>query len=383
MDEARTSRLLIEILFDQYGRSPDYTADGWGPVEPAHRWTVGPESRLSLPLDDPGPDCVLVIEALPWCDAASLPGQTVMLAINGRLLATVQLSDQRTLAFVLPPGPYEPGAVWLTFTHLNAFTPRPAAGLDQQGRALGLLITRLRVFWLPPWDGAVRTLPALPGRLEDASLQAAAASATGLTASALAMRFESMGHNCEFGLVQRGFGAEPLSLLRFASVVTNALVEGVMQRFGGVGNPAKTRIYLSDPPEPEFKVHEQTYYLWYSTGKDETQTTQAAVHAEQCRILAFLQRKFVADLAEAAKIFVVTRAEVMTQAEALALHCALSLHGPNTLLWTVHGDASRAGEVDRLRPGFLCGHLGAVDDKFYAGWDAWLSVMSNAYLLSP
>ena len=382
MPDRPASKLLLEILFGQTGNSSSYIGEGWADVEPAHRWTVGRRSSIRLELNDPGPDCILVIDALPWCDGHTLPVQTVMLAINDRLLATLHLSDHRTLAFPLPSGLPQTGGVWLDFIHLNASTPRPDAGLDRNGAALGLLMTRLRVFRLPQSSAGIETRDALPGKRDDGSLQHAVAAATGLAAAALAMRFESIGHNCEFGLVQRGLGAEPLGLLRFASVVTHALVEGVMQRFQGVGHPAMTRVYLSEPPEPEFKIHEQTYYLWYSTGKTAAEAAEKTLHAEQCRRLVFLQRKFEEDLAEGGKIYVVTRAEVLSYAEALALYCALALHGPNVLLWTVHGDAARAGQVDRLLPGFLCGHLGEVDDIYYAGWDAWLSVLCNAFLLS-
>ncbi len=374
------TELLVELLFGHSGRSSSYAGEGWGPVEPTHRWTVGQESRIRLPVAEPGPDCILVIDAVPWCDETFLKTQTVMLAINGRLMATVRFSDHRTFAFAFPSGPYEPGDVWLSFSHLNALTPRPAAGLDHYGYGLGLLLTRLRVFRLQQTCD-VLTRPRLAGDL-DGSLQDSVLATTGLQPPELATRFESIGHNCEFGLVQRGFGAEPLGLLRFASTMTHALVEGVMQRFEGVGDPATTRIYASDPPEPEFKVQDELYYLWYSTGKLTSEGNAEVLHHEQCRRLSFLQRKFAEDLTEANKVYVVTRAEPMMEAEALALFCALTLHGPNTLLWTVHGDSTRAGQVDRLLPGFLRGHLGEVDEIYYARSDAWLSVLANAYVLT-
>ncbi len=375
------SDLLLELFFGHGGGSSACVAEGWGPVEPFHRWTVGPESRVLLRVENPGPDCVLVIDALPWCDAASLPSQTVMLAINGRLLTTLQFSDHRTLAFPFPVATYAANEIWLTFSHLNAFTPRPPAGLDHQGRALGLLLTRLRVFRVPPAPPEIAIRARIPGSLDDGTLQSAVTARTGLNPTALALKFESIGHNCEFGLVQRGFGAEPLALLRFVMMVTHGLIEGVVQRFENVGKPDAVRVFVSDPPESEFKVHEQLYYLWFATGRTPADTTAEALHTEQCRRLGFLQRKFAEDLAAASRIYVVTRAEIMTEPEALALFCALTMHGPNTLLWTVHGDGTRAGEVEKLRPGFLLGHLGLVDDVNYAGWDAWLSVLANAFLL--
>jgi hypothetical protein len=373
-------RLLADLRFDARGAGHDHVMEGWAPPEPGHRWTVGELSHVRLPLDSAGPDSVVAIDGHPWVDASALPRQTIMLAVNGRLLATFTQSDHRTLAFVLPEDAGTNPV--LSFCHLNSRTERPASGLDHQGRPLGLLVTSIRLFHVPPTRQAPATRVAFPGTLADGSLQRAACGAAGLAPDALMGKFESIGENCEFGLVQRAFGAEPLGLLRFASLVTHFLVDGLMTGFAGVGQPENTRIYLSDAPESEFKVHERLYYLWYSTQKKAGDTDHETVLREQSRRLQFLQRKFVEDLQDGEKIYVLTRPLPLTEPEALAVFCALNLHAPNTLLWTIHGDPSRAGQVDQLRPGFLLGHLGTVDSRNYASWESWLSVLANAYLLS-
>src|SRR5216683_6255225 len=47
----------------------------------------------------------------------------------------------------------------------------------------------------------------------------------GLSARELMYRFASLGDNCEFGLVQRRCGAEPLGLFRFATIGPESLVQ--------------------------------------------------------------------------------------------------------------------------------------------------------------
>ena len=372
---------LADIFFGETGDSDAYVLDGWLAAESGHRWSAGAESRLRLPVADPGDRDVLILDVKPWCDAANLPAQTVMIAVNGRLIATLQMNDHRVFALRLPNGIAEAEETILSFSHLNCGTARPALGLDRIGRPLGLMVASVRVFRLDDPPGAAVTRPALPGGLSDGSLQAQATALTATTPEDLVTRFESLGLDCEFGTVQRNFGREPLGLLRFAGVVTHKLVDGLMTTFEGLGAPNTTRIFLTEEPRREFKVHEERYYLWYSTAQAPEHTTSDAVLAEQCRRLAFLRRKFLEDLQNGEKIFVLTRAEVMTQTEALAVFCALQVQGPNTLLWTVHGDASRTGQVDRILPGFLCGHLGEVDGRNYATMDAWLSVLANAHSL--
>jgi hypothetical protein len=63
----------------------------------------------------------------------------------------------------------------------------------------------------------------------------------------LVRRFRALGDNCEFGLVQRHCGAEPIDLLRFAGLHIPiedrlaALTKAVTVGFEGLGQPARSR----------------------------------------------------------------------------------------------------------------------------------------------
>ncbi len=336
---------------------------------------------MHLPVADPGPDHVLVVHMAPWCDPQALPAQTVMLAVNGRLMATVQFADMRVLAWRMPAGRAEPGGTVLSFSHMSSPLVRPAAGLDRQGAPLGVMVLSVRVFRLEGAGDDPLTRDCLPGALHDGGLARSVVACTGLTPQDLALRFEGLGHDCEFGLIQRFLGAEPLSLLRFTGMTTPDLVDGLVARFEGVGAPDALDIFPDDRPDPHFRVHEQRYHLWYSTGRSPAEITRAALLTEQQRRLSFLQRKFLEDLRQGDKLYVVSRGESLTEPEALAIFCALNLEGSNTLLWTVHGDADQTGRVDALMPGFLRGHLGMTNDQNDATPDAWVNVLANGYML--
>jgi len=374
------AELLAEIKLGQAESNP-LLLQGWGPPEGAHRWSVGPESRLRLPVQSLGPDCVLVVHVVPWCDPKTLPGQTVMLALNGRLLASVQFNDNRVLGWFLPAEACEGPEAILSFTHLSCRVPRPFTGLDARGLPLGLMVLSVRVFRLHGERRAPRAREKMPGSFHDGSLPRAVLQETGLDLENLALRFEGLGQDCEFGLIQRACGAEPISLLRFSGMITTHLVDAIMAQFAGIGTPETTDVYVARQPVYEYRVHETRYHLWYGTEISPDAVPRETVVRAQSRRLAFLQRKFAEDLGAGTKIFVVSRGQTLTEAEALALFCALNLHGPNTLLWTVHGDPDLTGQVDALMPGFLRGHLGAVNARNHATLDAWVSVLANACLL--
>ena len=357
--------LLADIHPGRVGGGAEHVLDGWGPPEGAHRWTIGQTSRIRLPISAPGADIVVVLHMSPWCDPTHLPMQAVSLSLDDRLLSTVQLSNDRVLALRLPEGIGRATMPVLGFSHLSSGVLRPQAGRDADGAPLGLMVVSIRLFRVP--------VPAGPPLSLAASLQQ-----TDLDPSRLVECFETLGQDCEFSRLQRHFGAEPLALLRFCGLFTQGLVDGLMQRFEGVGNPAKMQIDVKDNPEPEYRIIDWSYFFWYFVPETPATLAQDQFLQQQSRRLVFLQRKFLETLRDGEKIFVLTRAEAMTEAEALAVFCALNLEGPNTLLWTTHGEPQRTGQVDCLMPGFLRGHLGAVNHMNHASPDAWLSVLANA-----
>lgn len=189
--------------------------------------------------------------------------------------------------------------------------------------------------------------------------------------------FQSVGDNCEFGLVQRHFRAEPVSLLRWAGISLDALINGLDKRFVGLGDPEHT----------ELKVVHNEYLLddlLYSTGMhtflkpEMTRETPEELHRKMCRRQAFLGRKFIEDLEDPEHIFVFKSFKETSAERAKALHAAMRRYGPATLLFAVEAGARPAGSVEEIQPGLF---LGAIDRFSHPGkgwdhlhWDTWRAV---------
>src|ERR1700761_7486556 len=76
----------------------------------------------------------------------------------------------------------------------------------------------------------------------------------------LAVQFESLGDNCELGLVQRRVGAEPLGLLRFSGTPLRSLLRAMAARFAQIGDPAYVRL---EPEHGEYMVKLTKYDFTY------------------------------------------------------------------------------------------------------------------------
>ena len=139
-------------------------------------------------------------------------------------------------------------------------------------------------------------------------------------------RFESLGENCEFGLVQRYHGLEPLGLLRFSSVHQTSLLDLLKTRFEGVGDPENTRL---DIKGSEYLTSDRRYGMVGHTYVAPHSVDQKVFFKEQCKRIAFLRRKLLSDLEKSEKIFVVTAHESASDAAAVALYTALQEYGSN------------------------------------------------------
>jgi hypothetical protein len=227
-------RLLADIGFGAAGNSDAFVLDGWGEPEAGHRWTMGQESRLSLPRFDAG--CVLAIDATPCLNAPELHAQAVMLAINGRLLVTASFPGLRVFAFRLPQGVTGAEKAVLSITHLHCEAAR-APDQMRGGQPLGLMVHSIRLYE-PEQPRAPRAPLTPPASREE-----------------LALRFESLGQGCQFGQIQRQMGAEPLNLLRFVDTVTSSLVDGLVGGFTGIDRPDGLRLGRASRDNPSYTWH--------------------------------------------------------------------------------------------------------------------------------
>jgi hypothetical protein len=198
--------------------------------------------------------------------------------------------------------------------------------------------------------------------------------------------FVSLGDNCEFGIVQRQHGAEPLDLLRFTGMPVGALVRGVESAFEGIDNCDEVEFRLVPcPPSAEYIIHVARYELQSHTFVFDGEMPVARLVSRQLKKLALLRRLFATDLREARRIFVYKNNRLSRQADVSALYERLQLWGPSTLLWVVEADpAHPPGTVEVLRDGFLRGRLdrfSPYDDAARPGSPVWRTVCREAYRL--
>lgn len=201
-------------------------------------------------------------------------------------------------------------------------------------------------------------------------------------ARALLLGFESLGADCEFGLVQRRFGAEPLGLLRFNSVQLGGLLQALAHRFEDMGASEHTELMVLR--NGEYFIRDRRFGLAMHTFLFKWNEDGDRLLAKFCRRVAFLKDKLLEDLAEGRKTFVFLSSTLRVE-ELLMLHAALRRLGDVALLHARPIGASmrgfprgRPGEVVEIRPGLFVGYLGRPGRKANGDWDIafddWLAI---------
>lgn len=200
----------------------------------------------------------------------------------------------------------------------------------------------------------------------------------------LMLQFESLGENCEFGLVQRRGGAEPLGLLRFSSTPLPKLLSALTARFEGLGRPDKIVVELSSNGR-EYMISDKTFGLYYHAWVLAGEKPPEDVHRREIRRLPYLTRKLVEDLTDGEKIFVYRSMVPLSQPQAMKLVQAVRAYGLSTVLWMELADATHPpGTVEVLAPGLMRGRM----DRFAPGanahdfsFDCWEKVCRTAHAL--
>jgi hypothetical protein len=199
----------------------------------------------------------------------------------------------------------------------------------------------------------------------------------------LVLQYESLGDNCELGLVQRRVGAEPLGLLRFSGSPLRNVLRAMAGRFEHIADPAHIRL---QPENGEFMVKLTKYDFLYHSDVKIGELEPDRLIRQQSRVVAFLARKLIDDLEAPSKIFVFRQNEPLSAGDLTDLRLAVSAYGPGRLLW-----------VQPACPGHPPGTVALVDDRLIVGYvrrlaaretvpdldlDSWLTVLRGAWRIA-
>ena len=205
----------FSLRFGIDGNAAEHLGAGWSRPEPGFTWTLGHRSSLLLPVPLVPTALSVSLRAHPFTPAAR-PFQRVTARIGDNVLGRMLFTEPDDLRLVIPPdlAAGSRDGIVLTLDLPDAGRPCEFDGNDDT-RVLGLSCRRLSIDEMPMLGG-------------DGDVPLAEIAGT----------MQSLGLNCEFGLVQRRAGAEPLGLLRFATSPLPALLAGLEARFDGLGDPA-------------------------------------------------------------------------------------------------------------------------------------------------
>jgi len=333
--------------------------EGWIGQAPGPRRAVGALStaRGNISRDDtswgnlvPAASCHLLTLILLPAEAEpdALPA-AIEVIVNGSSIGTTRLDPRwqdegATLSFWLAPGLVDGKPFEIGFRH------------DQDFLLGGLRVSQGR--------RVDRPSPAAP--LEPAELM---------------LRFENIGDNCEFGLVQRHFQADPVGLLRFAGLRTpKRLIRFLEDDFGQFGEPGSLGTTIIGG---EYWIVDQVYGMAYHTFRYQHEVAaDAVIHENEIKV-GYLKRKFREDLEDGEKIMVYKRVVTTDLHEIIALHAALGRRGAlNKLLWVTQADERHApGDVEWVGNKLLKGYVREISltNAHDFDPDTWLRLCRNAH----
>jgi hypothetical protein len=378
---------LAEVIFGRHGNAAPCLLHGWSSPEDGFTWSIGQESRLQIPLPParPGESLILELDLSPFVVPGRAPGQRLLLSVNGMQVGSDMIEVGGAVGYHIPQQAARASRTLLVeLRHPDAKRPVDL-DFNTDGRQLGFMLRSAAVLAVPPEPAFIHRLLAplpLPETSDTNALKAAVTACTGHDALELLLNFESLGHNCEFGIIQRHCGAEPLGLLRFVGITLPDLLRGLDCGFADVGHDRWLRVYLHPSARPEFLVCDVRHNFSFHSFRYEDETTAELVRAEQGQQLRFFHRKFMEVLETGERLFVFQRPGQILPSQMLPLLTMLRQYGPNALLYVTEGGEHPPGTVEQIGHGLYHGfisRMAPLEDVGAGDLRAWLSICVNAF----
>jgi hypothetical protein len=380
-DKAQTTPIAAaaHLIFGVRGNAGPSQVSGFGAPEGDSTWASGPQAMLRVKLHPGTGDLMLELSLAPYV-TADLPRQRIGVAVNGRLLGTEWARVETVLGYRIPAEIIAGrGEIELMLALPDA---KAAPGTI---RLLGCQVREALLVWIPPEP------PSFPRRLAPLGLcdsdppsrtEELVRFCTGMAVGDIMQRFESLGHNSEFGLVQKACGKDPPGLLRFADIPTRRLLQGLDFGFEDIDDPRLLHAYRSDAGEPEWILQHDRYDMHIRSFVRAAGTDMASFVAQQARRLAQQRNRLLDILESGENIFVFQHDEHLSEAHVLPILTLLRSYGPNALLFVSANEKKPSGSVDLIGPHLFRGNIDRLaprDDVKQFHLAAWISICANAY----
>ncbi len=200
----------------------------------------------------------------------------------------------------------------------------------------------------------------------------------------LVMRdFESLGFNCEFGLVQRHFGAEALGLLRWGHVQPGfeTLLSMLEHRFEGIGEHIRLDIINGEWVSLDLK-----YKIVFHTDQRAGMVDEHRLVTTEKRRMRYMAESLLDLMVEGETIFVYKAEGSFGLSDARRLLTAIRAFGGSCLLWVCTTEnADRVGCVEEHGDGLMQGYIDRFSptENIYAhcSFQIWLAICQRARIL--
>jgi hypothetical protein len=159
-------------------------------------------------------------------------------------------------------------------------------------------------------------------------------------------KFEPVGCDCEFGMAQRRYGAEPLALFRWTGIAPPDLVRLLSDRLENFDAPEHYRVEAST--EHEFMLKEDVYATHSHTNISTAQARPDELLRKLTRRQSFLKRKFLDTAAEGEKIFVFKYNKPLPPETINAIERNLEALGARRFLFVLPAEQRELGGTTRL-----------------------------------
>lgn len=167
--------------------------------------------------------------------------------------------------------------------------------------------------------------------------------------------FLSLGDNCEFGLVQRHFGADPLDILRWMTVPFASLCRLFEDRFEGF---AEDESLVIEDHAGEYVIHEKKYGLFGHSFVQVGDVEHNTLLNEVRKRFLFLKRKILDDLEEGRRILVYKNNQPLSKEQKSELfRCVRHITTCPLLIVEVANEALLVGTCEQHSDGLFYGFV--------------------------